>query len=120
MAMITPIDSIPTMIPPTDYPLDSPPGAIRERPTSRRKNAIITIEVRELYILTKFLIAFCGYVNARHTPEAFAEVMRRYRVAMSFYDGRWEGEGKKKKRRRKSSPVSGSASGSASGPAPRL
>ena len=102
MAIITPIDSIPTMIPPTDYPLDGPPGTIRERGASRRKNNNITIEVRELHILTEFLTAFGGYINDRHNPDASAEVIRRYRAAVSFYDGRWEGGRKPKKSRRAS------------------
>lgn len=98
MAMITPADTIPTMIPPTDYPLDGPPGEFRPRAIRQHKNNSITIEVRELYILTDFLAAFSEYINNRHNPDASARVMRRYRAALSFYDGQGKGDRKPEKR----------------------
>ena len=92
MAMITPADSIPTMIPPADYPMDDQPGEFHGRAISRRKNNSITIEVRELYVLADFLAAFSEYINDHNNPEASAKVMRRYRAALSFYDGQWPGD----------------------------
>lgn len=102
MAMISPADSIPSMIPPTDYPLDGPPGAFRERAARRRESGGITIEARELSFLTGFLAAFSRYINDRHDPEASAEVMRRYRAALRFYDGKGERRRKPKQYRLKS------------------
>ncbi len=99
MAMITPADSIPTMIPPADYPLEGQPGEFQTRPISRHKNNSITIEVRELYVLSDFLAAFSDYINNRNNPEASAKVMRRYRAALSFYDGQWQGDKPKQYRK---------------------
>lgn len=98
MPTITPADTYPEMIPPTDFPLDSGTAkAVRAREMGDRYQwGLMTVEKQEISVLSRFLTAFGRYLSDRHNPDRSAEVLRRYRDAVRFYDG-GEATGQKEK-----------------------